>query len=38
MDEKEKRLERVLIRFNKDAEEDELLDIDIFFDDDYEDE
>ena len=34
MDEKEKRLERVLISFNKDAEEDDLLDIDIFFEDD----
>ena len=35
--EQEKRLERVLIDFNKDAEEDGLLDIDIFFEDDEED-
>ena len=34
MDEKEKRLERVLMNFNKDAEDDGVLDIDIFFEED----
>ena len=32
--EAEKRLERVLIDFNKDAEDDGVLDIDIFFEED----
>lgn len=32
--EQEKRLERVLIDFNKDAERDDLLDIDVFFEED----
>ena len=34
---KEKQLEKLLIEFNKDAEEDDLLDIDIFFNEDEDD-
>ena len=37
MDEKEKRLERVLMNFNKDAEDDGVLDIEIFFEEDDDD-
>ncbi len=34
MDEKTKNIERIISEFNKDAEQDELLDIDIFFNED----
>ena len=38
MDEETRKIEQIIRDFNKDAEQDELLDIDVFFEEDEEDE